>query len=97
MYGEIKNSTGLREKTRELGTSRGGECRGDMHKKVDRDAKREEGKKAGGEPQHWGGIEIQREERPKSSSERHAEKQQRTKERKRSERDCVTAALHSSR
>lgn len=44
MYGEIKNSSGLREKTREWGTSRGGEHQGDMHKKVDRDAKKKEEK-----------------------------------------------------
>lgn len=59
-----------------------------MLERVDRDAKKERGKEAGGEAQHWGGIEIQREERPYSRSERRAEKQGRTKERKRSERLC---------
>lgn len=68
-----------------------------MHEKVDRDAKRREEKRREERLSVGGGIEIQREERPESRSERHAEKQERTKERKRSERDCVTAALHSSR
>lgn len=45
-----------------------------------------------GEPQHWGGIKIQREKKSKSSGERHTEKQERTKERKRSQRLCDSSA-----
>lgn len=63
-----------------------------MLKKVDRDAKRREEKRREESLSIGGGMEIQREERPESRSERHAEKQERTKERKRSERDWVSAA-----
>lgn len=45
-----------------------------------------------GELQHWGGIKIQREKKSKSSRERHTEKQERTKERKRSQRLCDSSA-----
>lgn len=57
----------------------------------------DEGNEAGGECTHWGGIKIQREEKSKSSRGRHAEVQERTKERNVSGRDCVTAARRRSR
>lgn len=48
--------------------------------------------KAGGERRRWGGIRIQREENSSSSSERHAETQERTKGGNVRGRDCMTAA-----